>query len=105
MSEVIINKTRYECPPAVAAYIKELKTENARFKELYQKLVGVIAATDCVECKDKAVEHGRWIHITRNEYKCSLCEARIWVKVVPLKGYTSCWHCGVKMDLKDGESE
>lgn len=28
MSEVIINKTRYECPPAVAAYIKQLEEEN-----------------------------------------------------------------------------
>lgn len=61
MAEIIINKERYECLPAVAAYIKELKTENARFKELYQKLVGVIAATDCAECKDKPVKHGRWI--------------------------------------------
>lgn len=51
MSEVIINKTRYECPPAVAAYIKDLETENTRFKELYQKSVGVIAATDCAECQ------------------------------------------------------
>ena len=28
MSEVVINKTRYECPPAVAAYIKQLEEEN-----------------------------------------------------------------------------
>lgn len=51
MAEIIINKERHECPPAVAAYIKELKKENARLEELYQKSVGVIAATDCEECK------------------------------------------------------
>lgn len=72
MAEIIINKERHECPPAVAAYVKELdkynnallsdiakkleeiaelKAENARLEELYQKSVGVIAATDCVECK------------------------------------------------------
>lgn len=53
MTEIIINKERYECPPAVAAYVKELKKENARLEELYQKSIGVIAATDCVKCKDK----------------------------------------------------
>lgn len=51
MAEIIINKEKHECPPAVAAYIKELKAENARPEELYQKSVGVIAATDCAECK------------------------------------------------------
>ena len=74
MAEIIINKEKHECPPAVAAYIKqlernnlnlqeefykqgtkidELKAENARLEEGYQKSVGVIAATDCVKCKDK----------------------------------------------------
>lgn len=74
MAEIIINKERYECAPAVAAYVKELdkynnallsdiakkleeiaelKAENARLEEGYQKSVGVIAATDCVECKNK----------------------------------------------------
>jgi hypothetical protein len=53
MTEIIINKERHECPPAVAAYIKELKKENARLEEGYQKSVGVIAATDCEECKNK----------------------------------------------------
>ena len=73
MAEIIINKERYECAPAVAAYVKELdkynnallsdiakkleeiaelKAENARLEEGYQKSVGVIAATDCVECKN-----------------------------------------------------
>lgn len=33
------------------AYIHELEAENARLEEGYQKSVGVIAATDCVECK------------------------------------------------------
>jgi hypothetical protein len=49
MTEIIINKERHECPPAVAAYIKELKKENARLEELYQKSVGVIAA-DPIGC-------------------------------------------------------
>lgn len=74
MAEIIINKERYECAPAVAAYVKELdkynnallsdiakkleeiaelKAENARLEEGYQKSVGVIAATDCEECKNK----------------------------------------------------
>ena len=74
MAEIIINKEKHECAPAVAAYVKELdrynkallsdiakkleeiaelKAENARLEELYQKSVGVIAATDCVECKHK----------------------------------------------------
>ena len=72
MAEIIINKEKHECAPAVAAYVKELdkynkallsdiakkleeiaelKAENARLEEGYQKSVGVIAATDCVECK------------------------------------------------------
>lgn len=53
MAEIIINKERYECPPAVAAYVKELRKENARLEEGYQKSVGVIAATDCAACKNK----------------------------------------------------
>ena len=28
MTEIVINKERYECPPAVAAYVKELEEEN-----------------------------------------------------------------------------
>jgi hypothetical protein len=31
----------------------ELKKENARLEEGYQKSVGVIAVTDCEECKNK----------------------------------------------------
>ena len=74
MVEIIINKEKHECAPAVAAYVKELdkynkallsdiakkleeiaelKAENARLEEGYQKSLGVIAATDCVKCKDK----------------------------------------------------
>lgn len=34
------------------AYIHELEAENARLEEGYQKSVGVIAATDCVKCKN-----------------------------------------------------
>lgn len=33
------------------AEIDELKAENARLEEGYQKSIGVIAATDCVECQ------------------------------------------------------
>lgn len=44
MTEIIINKERYECPPAVAAYVKELKKENARLEESFQRATGEIAA-------------------------------------------------------------
>ena len=74
MAEIIINKEKHECAPAVAAYVKELdkynnallsdiakkleeiaelKSENARLEEGYQKSVGVIAATDCAEYQNK----------------------------------------------------
>ena len=33
------------------AYVHELEAENARLEEGYQKSLGVIAATDCAECK------------------------------------------------------
>jgi hypothetical protein len=36
------------------AYVHELEAENARLEESFQKATGVIAATDCVKCKDKA---------------------------------------------------
>ena len=58
--QAIINGEMYEVEPAVKVIIDNLmienatlKKENARLEELYQKSVGVIAATDCVECKDK----------------------------------------------------
>lgn len=55
---ILINGQRYECEPAVEAYIKrlekdwcernaeiaKLKAENARLEEGYQKSLGVIAA-------------------------------------------------------------
>ena len=65
MTEIVINKERYECPPAVAAYIKqlernnlnlqeefykqgtkkdELKAENARLEESFQRATGAVAA-------------------------------------------------------------
>lgn len=44
MAEIIINKERYECAPAVAAYIKKLKAENARLEESFQRATGEIAA-------------------------------------------------------------
>lgn len=94
MSEIIINKEQHECPPAVAAYIKELKAENARLEELYQKSVGVIAATDCVKCKKDAepVKHGRWSEDDEGFYHCSVCkELSDWEHIY-------CPNCGAKMD-------
>lgn len=62
---MIINGQRYEVEPAVKVIIDklmienaELKAENARLEEGYQKSVGVIAATDCVKCKDKPAKRG-----------------------------------------------
>ena len=51
------------------SYVRELEAENARLEEGYQKSLGVIAATDCTECKKDAepVRHGRWIFKERNE--------------------------------------
>lgn len=58
--QAIINGEMYEVEPAVKVIIDnlmienaELKKENARLEELYQKSVGVIAATDCAECENK----------------------------------------------------
>ncbi len=65
MAEIIINKEKHECAPAVTAYIKELdkynkallsdiakkleeiaelESENARLEESFQKATGEIAA-------------------------------------------------------------
>jgi ABC-type antimicrobial peptide transport system permease subunit len=58
--QAIINGEMYEVEPAVKVIIDNLmienarlKKENARLEEGYQKSVGVIAATDCEECKNK----------------------------------------------------
>jgi SMC interacting uncharacterized protein involved in chromosome segregation len=58
--QAIINGEMYEVEPAVKVIVDklmienaELKKENARLEEGYQKSVGVIAATDCEECKNK----------------------------------------------------
>lgn len=58
--QAIIEGNLYEVEPAVKVIIDklmienaELKKENARLEEGYQKSVGVIAATDCEECKNK----------------------------------------------------
>ena len=58
--QAIINGEMYEVEPAVKVIIDklmienaELKKENARLEEGYQKSIGVIAATNCVECKNK----------------------------------------------------
>lgn len=65
MGEIIINKEKHECAPAVAAYVKELdkynkallsdiakkleeiaelKAENARLEESFQRATGAVAA-------------------------------------------------------------
>ena len=65
MTEIIINKEKHECAPAVAAYVKELdkynkallsdiakkleeitelKAENARLEESFQRATGAVAA-------------------------------------------------------------
>ena len=65
MAEIIINKEKHECAPAVAAYVKELdkynkallsdiakkleeiaelKAENARLEESFQRATGAVAA-------------------------------------------------------------
>lgn len=105
--QAIIEGNLYEVEPAVKVIIDklmienaELKKENARLEEGYQKSLGVIAATDCVECKDKSVKHGRWYHDCEGYARCSVCNehepngAAIF--------YTYCPNCGAKMD---GESE
>ena len=58
--QAIINGEMYEVEPAVKVIIDnlmienaDLKKENARLEEGYQKSLGVIAATDCAECKNK----------------------------------------------------
>lgn len=53
MAEIIINKERYECAPAVVAYIKELKAEYTRLKEAHQKASDAIAKNYCPRCGAK----------------------------------------------------
>lgn len=53
MAEIIINKERYECAPAVAAYIKELKSECTRLKKAHQKARDAIAKNYCPRCGAK----------------------------------------------------
>lgn len=57
--QAIIEGNLYEIEPAVKVILDrvmtenaELKRENKRLEELYQKSIGVIAATDCAECKE-----------------------------------------------------
>jgi rubrerythrin len=102
--QAIINGEMYEVEPAVKVIIDNLmienarlKKENARLEELYQKSVGVIAATDCVECKNKPAKHGRWNGVGKvfsDEWTCSNCGH--------IKGQGSgidfCGNCGAKMD-------
>lgn len=75
--QAIINGEMYEVEPAVKVIIDklmienaELKKENARLEELYQKSVGVIAATDCAECKrhyEGEIEAREWEKKEKNK--------------------------------------
>ena len=108
--QAIINGEMYEVEPAVKVIIDKLMTENAelkrenkRLEEGYQKATGVIAATDCEECKKDAepVRHGRWIDNNNKTWSCSICQSRI-----PDEQHSyarHCLHCGAKMD--GGENE
>lgn len=99
------------------AYIHELETENARLEEGNQKSVGVIAAADCAECKNKPVKHGEWVDVKFSEgvfkdnddsndiglsitsAKCSLCQRysdNLQQYSPKMPAY--CSHCGAKMD-------
>lgn len=84
MSEIIINKEQHECPPAVAAYIKELKAENARLKELYQKSVGVIAATDFAECQ-------AWIDASTRQPDDNEGDVLVWYQCKCCGKTSQCW--------------
>lgn len=59
--QAIIEGNLYEIEPAVKVILdrlmcenNELKLENKRLEEAFQKATGVIAATDCAECKRDA---------------------------------------------------
>jgi hypothetical protein len=122
--QAIINGEMYEVEPAVKVIIDklminnaELKKENARLEEGYQKPVGVIAATDCVECKNKPAKHGEWVDVKFSEgvfkdnddsndiglsitsAKCNLCQrySEMLQQYRP-KMPAYCSHCGAKMD-------
>lgn len=112
---MIINGQRYEAEPAVKVIIDkltienaELKAENARLEEGYQKSVGVIAATDCVKCKKDAepVKHGHWIDTPLDRYKkfeskCSECGwhgISNYDSYVDIYEFEYCPYCGAKMD-------
>lgn len=122
--QAIINGEMYEVEPAVKVILDramtenaELKRENKRLEEGYQKSIGVIAATDCVECKAEPVKHGEWedvkfsegvfkdnddsddIGISITSAKCSLCQRyseRLQQYRPQMPAY--CSHCGAKMD-------
>jgi ribosomal protein S27AE len=113
--QAIINGEMYEVEPAVKVIIDklminnaELKKENARLEEGYQKSIGVIAATDCAECKKDAepVKHGHWEQVDDNKCKCTNCGTVAFIALYPNGANNNyCPNCGAKMDLKDGESE
>lgn len=109
--QAIINGEMYEIEPAVKVIIDklmienaELKAENARLEELYQKSIGVIAATDCAECKDKVIKHAYWEEKQDMNgdtyYHCTNCkEDFVFVEGTPKDNlYYYCPNCGAKMD-------
>ena len=91
MTEIIINKEKHECAPAVAEYVKELdrynkallsdiakkleeiaelKAENARLEESFQRATGEIAADPLPgECRNKAKPI--------DDFICSQCEINL----------------------------
>lgn len=85
--QAIIEGNLYEVEPAVKVIIDklmienaELKKENARLEEGYQKLLGVIAATDCEECKQKEqkITIPAAIEVIKNFCISSDCENCRW---------------------------
>lgn len=81
--------------------IGALKKENERLEEKYQKATGVIAATDCVECKAELVKHGHWIDNNNKTWSCSICQS--WIPDEQHSYARYCLHCGAEMD--GGENE
>lgn len=100
MVSILLNGEMYEVEPAVKVIIDnlmiekaELKKENARLEELYQK-------SDCVECKQDAqlVKHGYWIE--KNDWiACSNCNYEILDEFYTKRfQYIACPYCGAKME-------
>ena len=105
--QAIIEGNLYEIEPAVKVILDrvmtenaELKRENKRLEEGYQKSIGVIAATDCAECKKDAepVKHGHWIE-KNDRITCSNCGREVMYNSDYLPQTTHfCYNCGAKME-------